>query len=150
MFAVCSKDDACLRRTPGASLTAAELERAIAACVRRFYDKAHADPLLGPVMTAGIADLEAHIATVSDFWSRTLLGTARYQGRPYPAHTALALAPEHFDRWLALFAETAQATLPGVQAAQAIAKSQHMAACFKAGLFPFAAPNAAGPAATVH
>jgi hemoglobin len=147
---MCDKDDVCRNRSAGASHSAGEIEQAIATCVRSFYEKAHADPLLGPVMASGIADLDAHIATVCDFWSRTLLGTTRYQGRPYLAHTALPLAPEHFERWLALFAETAQATLPGVQAAQVIAKSRHMADCFKAGLFPFAVPNPARRPATLH
>jgi len=133
---MCNKDDICSGRRV-AQHSSEEIERAIVACVRRFYDKAHADPLLGPVMTGSIRDLDRHIATVSDFWSRTLLGTDRYQGRPFPAHVALPIAPEHIDRWVALFAETAMETLPGLKAAQAIAKSQQMAACLKAGLFPF-------------
>jgi hemoglobin len=49
----------------------------------------------------------------------------------------LPIEPEHIDRWLALFADAALETLPGLQAAQAIAKSQHMAKSFMAGLFPF-------------
>lgn len=112
-------------------------EAAIERCVRLFYDKAHADPLLGPVMTASIGDLEKHIVVICDFWSHALLGTQRYQGKAYPAHTSLPIRPEHFDRWLALFAEAAAAELSPAHAELAMDKARHMAKSFMAGMFPF-------------
>jgi hemoglobin len=49
----------------------------------------------------------------------------------------LPLEPEHFERWLSLFDETAKAALPAEYAAKAIAKARHMAESFKAGMFIF-------------
>lgn len=121
--------------------SACDMEAAIEKCVRLFYAKAHADPLLEPVMTAAIADFERHVATVCDFWSRALLGTERYQGKAFPAHVGLPIRPEHFERWLGLFAEAAASELPAPQAMAAIDKAQHMAKSFMAGLFPFEAPH---------
>jgi len=63
----------------------ARLEVAIDDCVRRFYAKGAEDPLLGPIFTA-INGLEEHMGIVANFWSRTLLGTDRYQGQPFAAH----------------------------------------------------------------
>lgn len=119
----------------------ADIEAAIERCVRAFYAKAHADALLGPVMTAAIADFERHVATICDFWSRALLGTERYQGKAFPAHIGLPIRPEHFERWLDLFAEAARAELPAEQATAALDKAQHMAKSFMAGLFPLETPR---------
>lgn len=126
---MCNNDDISVRHDA--------IEAAIERCVRRFYDGAHADPLLGPVMTASIADLEKHIAVVCDFWSHALLGTHRYQGRAYPVHASLPIRPEHFERWLTIFADAATAELAPVQAREAIDKARHMAKSFMAGMFPF-------------
>ena len=53
----------------------------------------------------------------------------------------MPIEPEHFQRWLELFIESAQETLPQPQAGQAIAKASHMAQCFEAGMFPFTGAN---------
>jgi hemoglobin len=124
------KDDASVCLEPDA------VEVAIEKCVRRFYDGAHADPLLGPVMRS-IVDFERHVGIVCDFWSHVLLGTNRYQGPAYPAHVNLPIRPEHFDRWLELFADAAAAELAPVHARQAMEKARHMAKSFMAGMFPF-------------
>jgi hemoglobin len=111
-------------------------EEAIGLCVRQFYGAALNDALLGPVMKASVMDWEHHFSTIQDFWSHALLGTERYSGFPYP-HVQLPVKPEHFDRWLELFGETAKATLTPDLAGKAIEKAGMMAACFKAGMFPF-------------
>jgi hemoglobin len=113
------------------------LETAIEDCVRRFYAKGAEDPLLGPVFEAAIPDLEGHLKIVVNFWSKSLLGTERYEGQPFAAHINLPLEPEHFTRWLELFTASAQETLPQAQADQAVAKASHMTQCFQSGLFPF-------------
>jgi hemoglobin len=115
----------------------AAIELAISDCVQRFYAKGVANPLLGPVFTSAIPDLPAHLEIIKNFWSRSLLGTERYQGHPYPVHTSLRIEPEHFQRWLELFVESARETLPEPQADQAVAQASHMAQCFQAGIFPF-------------
>jgi hemoglobin len=92
-------------------------------------------------MTAAIADFERHVSTICDFWSRALLDTERYQGRAFPVHARLPIRPEHFQRWLGLFAEAAGSELPAPLATAAIDKAQHMAKSFMAGLFPFETPS---------
>jgi hemoglobin len=115
----------------------AAIENAIGECVRAFYSKGVKDPLIGPVFANSIPDLNHHIGIVQNFWSKSLLGAARYEGQPFAAHVKLPIEPEHFQRWLELFAEAARETLPETQAEQAISKASHMAQCFQAGLFPF-------------
>jgi hemoglobin len=115
----------------------AAIEHAIDECVRAFYAKGVKDPLLGSVFANAIPDLEGHIEIVQNFWSKSLLGTERYDRQPFAAHINLPIEPEHFQRWLELFIEAARETLPQTQAEQAIAKASHMAQCFQSGLFPF-------------
>lgn len=115
----------------------AAIENAIGQCVRVFYEKGVQDPLLGSVFADAIPDLEGHIQIVQNFWSKSLLGTERYEGQPFASHIKLPIEPEHFRRWLDLFVESARETLPQTQAEQAIAKATHMAQCFQSGLFPF-------------
>jgi hemoglobin len=85
----------------------AAIEVAISNCVRLFYTKGLDDRLLGPVFGA-IHDLPAHLEIIQNFWSRSLLGTERYQGHPYSVHTSLPIEPEHFQRWLELFTGSAR------------------------------------------
>ncbi|QSA95744.1 group III truncated hemoglobin [Methylococcus sp. EFPC2] len=110
-------------------------EQHIADLVRRFYERAMADDSLRPIFEAAIHDWEMHHRVVEDFWSRTLLNTDCYRGSPYSLHARLPIRPEHFDRWLALFRETALEVLPAAAAERAIAKTEHMAEAFKAGMF---------------
>ncbi len=112
-------------------------EQHVAQLVSSFYGRARADAVLHSVFEAAISDWDGHHRIVEDFWSRTLLGTNRYRGHPYAVHTRLPLQPEHFDRWLALFRETALEVLPPDAAELAIARVEHMAESFKAGLFTF-------------
>jgi hemoglobin len=110
-------------------------EQHISELVRHFYERATRDASLRPIFDSSIHDWAAHHRIVEDFWSRTLLNTDRYQGSPYSFHARLPLRPEHFDRWLALFRETALETLPAAAAENAIARAEHMAESFKAGMF---------------
>jgi len=95
-------------------------ETEISALVRGFYDRVRADPLLGPVFDLAIPDWKGHQVVVEDFWSRVLLGTARYRGCVMGAHGGMRLAPVHFDRWLELWGQSAEATLPPVAREQAM------------------------------
>lgn len=122
--------------------TAAD-EQQIADLVSRFYQRALDNDSLRPVFEAAISDWETHHRVVRDFWSRTLLGTSRYRGHPYPVHAQLPLKPGHFDAWLALFRDTAREVLPADAAEQAIARAEHMAESFKTGMFGF--PRYEGP-----
>jgi hemoglobin len=115
-------------------------ERHIAELVRVFYARARADTELGPIFEQAVHNWPEHLRIIEDFWSRTLLGTTRYQGSPYAVHTFLPLRPEHFDRWLALFRDAARETLPQAAAEQAIARAKLMADSFQAGMFTLGAP----------
>jgi hemoglobin len=75
--------------------------------VRSFYGTARRDELLGPIFDR-VSDWEAHIAQISAFWSSVALNTGRYHGQPMAAHLLLGLERAHFDRWLALFEQSAQ------------------------------------------
>ncbi len=110
-------------------------EQHIVELVRRFYERALNDDSLRPIFELVIHDWDAHHRVVEDFWSYALLKTDRYSNSPYSMHVSLPLQPEHFDRWLALFRETATEELPSAAATEAIARAEHMALSFKAGMF---------------
>lgn len=103
--------------------------------VRRFYALAHADPVLGPFFEKTIADFEAHVQTVADFWSSSLLKTGRYRGNQFMAHARHPIKPEHFDLWLTLFEQATRETLPPAMATEAMIKAQMMGRSIKAGMF---------------
>lgn len=112
-------------------------EAQIAELVRVFYAQARAHPSLGALFNSAVSDWEQHLGVVHDFWSHVLLRTDRYKGHPYPVHTGLPIKREHFGQWLDLFRPVAERTLPPEAAARAIARAEHMAESFKAGLYPF-------------
>ncbi|MEQ8444628.1 MAG: group III truncated hemoglobin [Pelagibacterium sp.] len=79
----------------------------IAKLVATFYARAREDDVLGPVFNRAVHDWDEHIAQITDFWSSIMLRTGRYSGRPLNPHLRLPIEAEHFDRWLALFEQTA-------------------------------------------
>lgn len=79
----------------------------VALMVRTFYERAREDPVIGPIFMNAVEDWDEHIAQITDFWSSIMLRTGRYSGRPLNPHLRLPLKPEHFDRWLELFEQTA-------------------------------------------
>ena len=109
-------------------------EAEISVLVDRFYEKVRLDSDIGPIFNAIVGDWPHHLATLKDFWSTVLLTTGRYKGDPMMTHLQLPLDPDHFSRWLTLFAETAHEVLPPEHAANVIAKSQRIAQNFKAGI----------------
>ena len=91
-------------------------EAFVSTLVDSFYERIRADDMLGPVFNGEISDWAPHLAKMKAFWGSVSLGTDGYDGRPVPAHMKLSgLTPEHFERWLALFA----ATLEDMGASQA-------------------------------
>jgi hemoglobin len=109
-------------------------EDEISNLVDRFYARVRLDPDIGPIFNAIVGDWPHHLATLKDFWSTVLLTTGRYKGDPMMTHLQLPLDPDHFERWLALFAETANEVLPHDPAANVIAKSQRIAQNFRMGI----------------
>ena len=87
-------------------------EEEISALVHAFYERVREDDALGPIFNRHVHDWDSHLATMVDFWSSALRGTARFRGTPMPKHVALpGLTQQLFRRWLGLFGETA-AQLP--------------------------------------
>ena len=111
-----SQTDGTLKPAAGDSLT----EAMVAALVRDFYGRVDADPLLRPMFRAVVPDWEEHLQTVTDFWSRALLGTDRYNGCVMGSHGRLRMNAAHFDRWMDLFRESAAVTLPTAAAERAL------------------------------
>ena len=103
-------------------------EGEIARLVHAFYARVRQDELLGPVFDAHVSDWDHHLAKLVDFWSSILLRTGRYSGTPMQKHASLAgLNPELFERWLALFRQTAAEQPNGAMAARACEMAQRIA-----------------------
>lgn len=95
--------------------------------VHRFYARVRADAVFAPVFEARIADWPAHLERMVAFWSSVALMTGRYHGAPMPAHVTLPVTSAHFDRWLALFRQTARELCPPEGAAHVIARAERIA-----------------------
>ncbi|MGB3165980.1 MAG: group III truncated hemoglobin [Alteraurantiacibacter sp.] len=95
--------------------------------VHSFYGKVRSDPVLGPIFAARIADWEPHLARMVDFWSSVALMTGRYRGAPVPAHTSLPVTQSDFDRWLALFRETAREVCTPEGAEHVVTRAERIA-----------------------
>jgi hemoglobin len=105
--------------------------------VRRFYEKVRADALLGLIFETHIRDWESHLKRMCDFWSSVALMTGRYHGTPMPKHLPLPVDAEHFDRWLALFEETAQEVCPPKAADHFIERARRIAESLEIGIAGF-------------
>ena len=110
-------------------------DRTIAALVERFYAKVRQDAVIGPVFNGAIHDWDAHLKTLVDFWSSVMLTSGRYKGNPMAVHMKHALRPEFFDRWLALWDETAREVFADGPAAQFSLKARRIAESLKLALF---------------
>lgn len=92
-------------------------ESRLAALVDRFYDKVRADPLLGPVFNPRVEDWDAHKVLMTSFWATVALRSGHYRGNPLAKHQPLPIGVGHFQRWLALWRETAGEVLDAESAA---------------------------------
>lgn len=102
--------------------------------VRAFYGRARHDPLIGPIFERKVADWDAHIARMCDFWSSVALMSGRYHGQPMVAHLPLPIDTPHFDRWLELFAQTAQEVCPPAAAAHFVDRARRIADSLELGI----------------
>ena len=109
-------------------------EEEISNLVDRFYAKVRRDDVIGPIFNAMIDDWPFHLAKLKDFWSTVMLRTGRYKGDPMMVHLPLPLDPEHFHRWLTLFAETANEVMPPEHANSIILVSHRIGQNFQAGI----------------
>jgi hemoglobin len=102
-------------------------EAMLARLVHGFYDRVRVDPMLGPVFAGRMTDWGPHLAKMVDFWSSVALMTGRYHGQPMPKHLPLPVEAAHFDRWLALFRQTAEEVCPPAGAAWVIERAERIA-----------------------
>ncbi len=102
--------------------------------VHAFYARVRDDEVLGPIFAARISDWEPHLERMCAFWSSVVLMTGRYHGRPMPAHAPLPVTAEHFDRWLALFADTAARQCPPPAAARFVERAKAIAESLELGI----------------
>ncbi|NUS38711.1 MAG: group III truncated hemoglobin [Lysobacter sp.] len=109
-------------------------EADIARLVDRFYDKVRVDPVLGPVFNPAVDDWDAHKATLVRFWSSIALKTASYRGNPMAMHRPHQIRAGHFERWLALWRQTAAETLAPEQAALFVEHADRIARSLMYGL----------------
>ncbi len=122
-----------LRLSPGHGVGVTE--EMIRSLVHAFYAKVRADPELGPIFQRAITDWTPHLARMCDFWSSVMLMSGRYHGTPMQAHAAQpAIRSAHFQRWLALFGETAGEVCPLQAATLFIDRAQRIAESLEVGI----------------
>jgi len=102
--------------------------------VRAFYGKIRTDAVLGPIFEARIQDWEPHLDRMCAFWSSVALMSGRYHGTPMAKHMPLPIDAAHFDRWLALFEETALEVCTPVAATHFVELARRIAASIELGI----------------
>ena len=117
-------------------------EPAIEGFLRAFYAAARADDLLAPAFS-GVADWEAHIATITRFWCSVALMDGSYHGQPLRAHKHLTLTPAHFVRWLGIFERIAHARFTPEGANHMLDRARRIARSLEMGLIPLPLPATA-------
>jgi hemoglobin len=109
-------------------------ESLIERLVRAFYAKVRADAVLAPIFDARIADWEPHLERMCAFWSSVALMSGRYHGTPMAKHMPLPVDADHFDRWLALFEQTAREVCPPDAATHFVELARRIAASLELGI----------------
>ena len=105
--------------------------------VHAFYARVREDAELGPIFNQAIDDWPEHLGKLTAFWSSVMLTSGRYKGQPVPAHLKHRdqINPALFERWLALWGETARALMPPEAAAALEAKAARIAESLQLALF---------------
>jgi hemoglobin len=112
-------------------------EDGIRRLVDGFYAKVRRDPELAPVFLRAIpGDWGPHLDKMYAFWSSVMLITGRYKGNPVVKHLALpGVQPALFERWLALFNETATELFDDTVSAEFQAKAARIAESLQLAMF---------------
>ena len=95
--------------------------------VHAFYARVREDAELGPIFNQAIADWPEHLAKLHAFWSSVML-TAHQKHRE-------RITPGLFERWLALWGETARELMTPEAAAALEAKAARIAESLQLALF---------------
>lgn len=96
-----------------------------------FYRRVCQDEQLGPVFEGKIgpfpgAGWPMHIARIDGFWRSVTHGPSAYRGQPGRAHMNLGIQPQHFDRWLAIWAQTLPEFMGETESASLLNMAQRM------------------------
>jgi hemoglobin len=95
--------------------------------VRRFYQLAIPDPLVGRVFHDFGIDWSEHIPKLVEFWSARLLGVPGYAGNAVGAHQPVlercGFGRAELERWLELWGETVDELVAGETAELAKARA---------------------------
>ena len=120
-----------LASTPG--IDEAQLARLVPA----FYNRVRADAELGSIFNDAVDDWPEHFEKLTHFWSSVMLGSGRYKGNPVAAHRkhAARIAPEMFDRWLAIWKATTEDMMSAGGAAELQDKAPRIAESLKLALY---------------
>jgi hemoglobin len=112
-------------------------EDGIRRLVDAFYARVRQDAELAPIFARAIpGDWGPHLDKMYAFWSSVMLTTGRYKGNPLAKHFALpGMQPALFERWLALFNETANELFDDDISAEFRAKAARIAESLMLGLF---------------
>lgn len=102
-------------------------EESVSELVDRFYARVREDDQIGPIFNNAVHSWPAHLSLLKDFWCSVLFGQGRYKGNPLLAHFRLPMEDRFFDRWLALFAETADDILTPQAAAIVVGRARQIA-----------------------
>jgi hemoglobin len=115
--------------------------------VDRFYAKVRRDELIGPLFNSAVHDWPEHLVKLGAFWSSVMNCSGRYKGNPMAAHLrhVALIEPRMFERWIALWKDTAREELAADQAEAVIAKAERISESLQLGLF--FKPEARGAAA---
>lgn len=109
-------------------------EELIRKLVHAFYSRVRKDDVLAPIFDNHISDWTAHLEKMCAFWSSVALMTGRYHGRPMEKHLPLPVDACHFDRWLALFEETAKQECSPAAAEHFIERARRIAESLEMGI----------------
>jgi hemoglobin len=114
----------------GTGIDEAMIER----LVRGFYARVRDDAVLGPIFASKIEDWEPHLQKMFAFWSSVALMSGRYHGQPMAKHLPLPIDARHFNRWLALFEETARELCPASAADHFVTLARRVAESLELGV----------------
>lgn len=109
-------------------------EAMIVRLVHTFYGKVRVDQFLGPIFDERVADWDSHLQRMCAFWSSVALMSGVYHGRPMEKHLPLPVDSRHFDRWLALFEDTAHDVCPPIAAGHFIERAHRVAESLELGI----------------
>ena len=99
--------------------------------VNTFYTDVRVDNTIGDIFNTQVADWDAHLPKMYDFWEGILLGGRAFKGNPMHAHIQLSqkteMGKEQFDAWQQIWKKTIDSLFEGDKAKEAKQRANHIA-----------------------